>query len=316
MERKFTGENASQGISLRMKNPSGITNKIKRAQVMAKFRKQKKQMKKEASEKRKREAEQLGDDAPPKQVPRTLESTREADDTTITGEDIEVSNDLLDDEFSEIYSNECPPKLMITTRPLPSGDLYGFIKELMDMIPNSFYYKRGDYDLKDICKYASNKKFSHLIVLSEKSKICNGAVISKLPDGPTAYFKISNVVRSVGIANHGTKTSHNPEIILNNFTTRLGHRLGRFLGSLFPHEPNFVGRQAVTFHNQRDYIFVRQHRYIFNEDGSKARLQELGPRFTMRLRWLQQGSFDTKFGEYEWIHKRKQMDTTRRRFHL
>ena len=32
-------------------------------------------------------------------------------------------------------------------------------------------------------------------------------------------------------------------------------------------------------------------------------LQELGPKFTLKLRWLQKGTFDTKFGEYEWIHK-------------
>ena len=49
---------------------------------------------------------------------------------------------------------------------------------------------------------------------------------------------------------------------------------------------------------------------------TKARLQELGPRFTMKMRWLQEGTFDTQFGEYEWMHKRKEMDTTRRKFHL
>ncbi len=35
--------------------------------------------------------------------------------------------------------------------------------------------------------------------------------------------------------NHGNVTAHQPEIILNNFNTRLGHRVGRFLGSFFPH---------------------------------------------------------------------------------
>ena len=32
-------------------------------------------------------------------------------------------------------------------------------------------------------------------------------------------------------------------------------------------------------------------------------LQEIGPRFTLKLRSLQKGTFDSKFGEYEWIHK-------------
>ena len=65
----------------------------------------------------------------------------------------------------------------------------------------------------------------------------------------------------------------------------------------------------------------RHHRYIFEEKerrGQKsmvARLQELGPRFTLKLRSLQKGTFDSKGGEYEWLHKHE-MDTSRRRFFL
>jgi len=43
-------------------------------------------------------------------------------------------------------------------------------------------------------------------------------------------------------------------------------------------------------------------RYIF-KNQKKAGLQELGPRFTHKLHSLQRGSFDSKFGEYEWVHK-------------
>lgn len=32
-------------------------------------------------------------------------------------------------------------------------------------------------------------------------------------------------------------------------------------------------------------------------------LQECGPRFTLKLISLQHGTFDTKGGEYEWVHK-------------
>ena len=83
-------------------------------------------------------------------------------------------------------------------------------------------------------------------------------------------------------------------------------------------EPQFEGRQVVTFHNQRDFIFVRHHRYIYRKEGDKtrARLQELGPRFTLKMKWLQEGSFDTEFGEYEWMSKRKQQETSRRKFNL
>jgi len=83
-------------------------------------------------------------------------------------------------------------------------------------------------------------------------------------------------------------------------------------------EPQFEGRQVVTFHNQRDFIFVRHHRYIYRKENDKtrAKLQELGPRFTLKLKWLQEGTFNTEFGEYEWISKRKQMETSRRKFNL
>ncbi len=71
----------------------------------------------------------------------------------------------------------------------------------------------------------------------------------------------------------------------------------------------------------------RHHRYIFEEKDQKergkkekskvvkARLQELGPRFTLRLCSLQKGTFDSKQGEFEWVHK-PDMDTSRRKFHL
>lgn len=47
----------------------------------------------------------------------------------------------------------------------------------------------------------------------------------------------------------------------------------------------------------------------------KARLQELGPRFTLRLVSLQKGTFDSKGGEFEFVSK-PELDTSRRKFHL
>ena len=37
------------------------------------------------------------------------------------------------------------------------------------------------------------------------------------------------------IPNAGRTTSHVPEVILKSFSTRVGHRVGRMLGSMFPH---------------------------------------------------------------------------------
>ena len=128
------------------------------------------------------------------------------------------------------------------------------------------------------------------------------------------------------------------------------------------HAPEFEGRQVVTFHNQRDFIFFRHHRYVFDRDEERhhksevvraakdkakiktlvkkgydesvaksstsqpelpgcigairTKLQELGPRFTLKLKWVQLGSFDTVHGEYEWLHERGEMDTDRKKFNI
>lgn len=360
-----------------MVNPGHIQNRLKRSEVYGKYLMEKKAQKRQKRMQRAKEAEELGDDVPtPKQTPRTLENAREVEPTMVQHNDEEILGDEATDEFADYFSDTVRPKILITTRPRPSSKLFHFIGDLMRFFPQLYYYPRKSFSVKDICEFAVHRDFTHLIVLSEKSKVCNGMIISHLRRtgaaaggdenakcaGPTAFFKVSNVITSSDVPNHGSATSHVPELVLNGFGTRLGHRVGRFLGSLFPHNAQFQGRQVATFHNQRDYIFVRHHRYIFEEgkedykdpneenknreetddnddqEGedddveteqrvgkskskkakkkTKARLQELGPRFTLKLRWIQEGTFDTQFGEYEWFHKRKEMDTTRRKFHL
>lgn len=313
-------------------NPGHISNKLKRSEMYGKYLQQKRIEKRQRRLTREKEAEALGEDITvrKKQTPRTIDNTREAEPTTVAAVDPEVEADEAGDEFAPFLTGEKPPKLLITTRPRPSQKLFYFIADLQKLIPNLHFYPRQSYSIKEICAFAGNRDFTHLLVLSEKAKACNGLTVSLLPHGPTAFFKLTNVVVGSDIPQHGCGTSHIPELNLHGFGTRLGHRVGRLFGSLFP-PPQLHGRQVVTFHNQRDFIFVRQHRYIFAETKTKqskteqqqqqqppakARLQELGPRFTLKLRWIQAGTFDTQTGEYEYFHKRKEMDTSRRKFHL
>lgn len=307
---------------------------MKRSEMYGKYLIDKKARKKQDRLKREKDAEALGEDVV-KKAPRTIDNTREAEPTMVKTVDPEVEADHADDEFAAYFSDTERPKILVTTRPRPSQNVFFFIADLQNLIPSLHFYPRKSYSLKEVVTFASNRDFTHLMVLGERHKKCNGMTICHLKKahadsdmaGPTAFFKVSNVVTSQNLPKHGTPTPHIPELNLHGFGTRLGHRVGRFLGSLFPHNAEFQGRQVATFHNQRDYIFVRHHRYIFHESKTsilkkdaekktRARLQELGPRFTLKLRWLQEGTFDSQFGEYEWIHKRKEMDTTRRRFHL
>ncbi|VFQ80161.1 unnamed protein product [Cuscuta campestris] len=324
--------------------PSMIKNKEKRSAVHAKLKREKKAEKRKKSKAREdaeKRALELGEDPPPKQIPRTIENTREADETVCKPDDEELfaSNDV--DEFSGVLKQDLNPKVLITTSRFKSIRGPAFISELLSIIPNAHYYKRGTYDLKKIVEYGKARDFTSIVVVHTNRWEPDGLLIIGLPDGPTAHFKLTRLVLRKDIKNHGNPTSHVPELVLNNFTTRLGHRIGRMIQSLFPQNPNFRGRRVVTFHNQRDFIFFRHHRYIFEakkvkpasqegkkgkgeEDGEAkpqlkervvARLQECGPRFTLKLRSLQHGTFDTKSGEYEWVHK-PEMDTSRRRFFL
>ena len=82
---------------------------------------------------------------------------------------------------------------MITTRPKCSRKLFPFIGDLMQMIPNAFYYPRESFIIHDMIQAAISKDFSHVIVLAEKNKECNGALVCLLPSGPTAFFKVNDL---------------------------------------------------------------------------------------------------------------------------
>mmetsp|Transcript_36 Transcript_36/g.38 ORF Transcript_36/g.38 Transcript_36/m.38 type:complete len:329 (+) Transcript_36:75-1061(+) len=292
-----------------------IKNRIRRMDVFQKRKLRGSKLRIMRRMKKKQDREELGEEAVPIEQPKTLENTREFDPTMVEGDDTEVQNEDEHDEFADYFKEKTAPKIMMTTCRRPYGRLFDFMKDLKMTIPNVFYYKRGDYPLKDVADYACNKGFTDLIVLTQKAKKPNGVVLMHLPYGPTADFKLTSLKLNSEIHNHGVPTDHDPEIILNNFDTRLGHRMGRMLAALIPQRPEFSGRRVVTFHNQRDFIFVRHHRYIFDDEGNKCRLQELGPKFTLKLRTLQHGLFDPQFGDFEWKYRSK-MSTSRRRFFL
>lgn len=138
-----------------------------------------------------------------------------------------------------------------------------FGRELTRIIPNSTSLYRNRSGVKKIVKSAIKENFTDILIINENRKEPDGLLVIHLPDGPTAHFKVSNVRITTELRkNHKEITEHRPEVILNNFTTRLGLTVGRMLGALFHYNPEFEGRRAVTFHNQRDYIFFRHYRFV------------------------------------------------------
>eukprot|EP00405_Crypthecodinium_cohnii_P015387 CAMPEP_0206461780 /NCGR_PEP_ID=MMETSP0324_2-20121206/25575_1 /ASSEMBLY_ACC=CAM_ASM_000836 /TAXON_ID=2866 /ORGANISM="Crypthecodinium cohnii, Strain Seligo" /LENGTH=336 /DNA_ID=CAMNT_0053933787 /DNA_START=116 /DNA_END=1126 /DNA_ORIENTATION=- len=293
---------------------SHIKNPAKRSEMVHLMRTEQKRRKTKARRDR-HDAEKRGEEVE-KKVPRTIESMREPDETIVPPEDSEVEDDEALDEFDSYFTGNRTPKVLVTTQKKPSKKTFDFLKELVNVIPNTFYYPRKTFPFKTMCAAAAERGFTDVLLFHEKKKEIQGVYICHLPKGPTSYWRMTRLKLGQDMKGGATcSATHNPELILNNFISRLGRRMGRQLAALFPQKPDFEGRRSVTFHNQRDFVFFRHYRYQFKGEGTRCALKEIGPRFTLKLRYLQHGTFDAKEGEYEFIW-RPDSQVSRKRFFM
>lgn len=245
-------------------------------------------------------------------------------------------------KFPSLFTDDPPltPKVLVTTG--LRSTLHEEAQLLCSLFPNSSYVPRSShryghkYSLREISKFAANREYTAVVLLHEDQKRPSGISVVHLPIGPTLTFSITPGSWMPGkkLPGHGNATDHWPELLLNGFSTPLGVLTARVFTSLFPVRPEFEGRQVVCFHNQRDFIFVRRHRYVFRDseksvadedgkpmagvEGVRVGLQELGPRFTMKLRRVDKGvGWAGSEGEdaVQWAWKAK-MEKDRKRFNL
>lgn len=284
-----------------------IKNKQRRQRLVADIKHEKNKARHKMRKERAREERdnpELKEKRIAENIPDTIERKRVFDETV--NKEIEG-----EDEFAQYFSSLQDPKVLLTTNANAKKPAYIFADMLMEFLPNVTFVKRKrDYTIKDMASFCNNRLYTDLIVINEDKKKVTGLTFVHLPSGPSFYFSVSSLIEGKSIEGHGRATDHIAELVLNNFSTRLGKTVARLFQSLFPHRPEFQGRQVVTFHNQRDYIFFRRHRYIFRNE-EKVGLQELGPQFTLKLRRLQKGIKD----EVEWEH-RPDMERDKRKFYL
>ncbi|KAL8744232.1 MAG: hypothetical protein Q9190_003495 [Brigantiaea leucoxantha] len=255
-----------------------------------------------------------------------------------TSTNLDLTPEALATRFPSLFSTNdtATPKILITSS--INSTLHREAQLLTTLFPHSVYiprsshYRGHKYSVREISSFASNRNYTSLLVLEELQKKPTGLVFVHLPQGPTFHFSISNWIEGKKLPGHGKPTEHIPELILNNFRTPLGLLTAHLFRTMFPHQPELQGRQVVTLHNQRDYIFVRRHRYVFREkrateksvvgtdgkevkgvEGIRAGLQELGPRFTLKLRRIDKGIQRGSGQEWEWNGK---MEKQRTKFQL
>ena len=67
------------------------------------------------------------------------------------------------------------------------------MKELSRIIPNSEPMWRRQSSIKKMIKGSIERGFTDIVVINEDNRIPNGMLITHLPEGPTAHFRLSNV---------------------------------------------------------------------------------------------------------------------------
>lgn len=196
---------------------------------------------------------------------------------------------IFDQEIFNFDWNNISTKVFITTSNKPSSNTHSFAACLNNIIPNSQYVKWNVRPkLLNLCLSLKEENYTHSIILFENQKKVHYLTISFLfLESPLYFtFRLSNIVLPKQIYKHGKPTNSYPELIINNFISKAGIKIAKLISSLFPSIPDFLGRQALTLHNQRDFIFIRYHRYIFDQSGRRASMQELGPRFSLKLYYI------------------------------
>lgn len=257
--------------------------------------------------------------------------------TTSTATDMDSTPESLQARFPTLFEDMTKePKVLLTTS--INSKLHHEAELMTELFPNSDYVRRTahfhghKYSVREIAKFASNRDYTALVILNEDLKKPSGLDVVHLPDGPMFHFSISNWIEGKRLPGHGNATRHYPELILNGFKTPLGLLTAHLFKTMFPPQPEHHGRQVVTLHNQRDYIFLRRHRYVFRDkrateksivgtDGKTVKgveeirtgLQELGPRFTLKLRRIDRGIQRATGQEWEW---KPAQEKVRTRFQL
>jgi ribosome production factor 1 len=278
------------------------------------------------------------DASAPRKRPTKRASSPSGSVATTTATNLELSPEFLKQKFPQLFDPVPEPKILVTTS--INSTLHAQADVLTSLFPNSTYIRRTanfhahKYSVREIAQFAANRDYTALVVLmqAEHEKKPDGLDIIHLPNGPHFHFTVTNWIEGKKLPRHANDTGHYPELILNNFKTPLGILTAHLFKGLFPATPELEGRQVLTLHNQRDYIFVRRHRYVFRDkresekpitgaDGKplkgvedvKVGMQEIGPRMTLKLRRIDRGVQYKSGQEWQW---KGRMEKKRTRFNM
>ncbi|GJN39642.1 hypothetical protein PR202_gb28773 [Eleusine coracana subsp. coracana] len=205
---------------------------------------------------------------------------------------LSTPRNVIDDEYANAALAE--PKILLTTSRNPSQPLTQFAKELKVVFSNAQRMNRGGQVISEIVESCRAHNITDLILAHEHRGQPDGLIVSHLPNGPTAYFGLLNVVTRHDIKDRkaiGKMSEAYPHLILDNFTTKAGERTANILKYLFP-MPKPDSKQIITLANRDDYISFRHHVCEKHGGPKSIDLKEVGPRFELRLYKIRLGTVE------------------------
>ncbi|KAG0522545.1 hypothetical protein BDA96_07G046500 [Sorghum bicolor] len=212
-----------------------------------------------------------------------------------------VPKSMADNEYATASVRE--PKILFTTSRNPSAPLTQFVKELKVVFPMSQRMNRGGQVISEIVESCRSHNITDLILVHEHRGQPDGLIVSHLPNGPTAYFGLLNVVTRHDIRGRkamGKMSEAYPHLVLDNFSTQVGERTATILKHLFP-MPKPDSKRIITFANRDEYISFRHHVYEKSGGPGSMELKEVGPRFELRLYQIKLGAVEQNEAQSEFV---------------
>jgi U3 small nucleolar ribonucleoprotein protein IMP4 len=227
-----------------------------------------------------------------------------------TGSERGAVHSHIDDEYGD--AGLLDPRVCVTTSRDASSRLKQFAKEIKLLLPNATRINRGNNRVDSLMESCRQSEFTDVVIVQETRGEPDGLVICHLPMGPTAFFSLHNAVLRHDLHDPpaAPMSEAYPHLILDNFQSPLGRRVGNILKCLFP-VPKADSKRVVTFSNDNDFISFRQHMYSKPTHDSVT-LHEVGPRFEMRLYQIRLGTLEQKEADYEYVLRPYQNTASKR----
>lgn len=136
------------------------------------------------------------------------------------------------------------------------------------VFPGAIRLNRGNTVLKDLLQTCLAQNMTDLILVHETRGVPDALIVSHLPHGPTLSMTLSNVVLRHDVSSNADSTVSEqfPHLIFEGFGSKLGDRVQKILGALFP-VPKDDAKRVMTFANDNDFISFRS---VLNGKGGRG----------------------------------------------